>query len=217
MAAPQAKFMFDLDFATGASPGDRPVSHAEHALKLADAESRGFRDGYAAAENEKVAEAERRTALAFEQIGDRLGRLANGLGGVENRIKAEAAEVAVAVARKLAPALIAREPLAEIEALATDCLRQLVATPHVAVRINDALQPLAHQKLEQIAHDRGFEGRLIVIGDPDIAAGDCRVDWADGGLNRDLAAIDKAVTAAIARYLVATRGMAMPELGDIKP
>ena len=71
---------------------------AEHALKLAEAESQGFRDGFEAAEKERVAEAERRTAAAFEQIGDALDRLARGLAAVESRLEAEAVEVAVAVA-----------------------------------------------------------------------------------------------------------------------
>ena len=43
--------------------------------------------------------------------------------------------MAVAVAAKLAPELIAREPLAEIAALATESFRHLVATPHVVVRV----------------------------------------------------------------------------------
>jgi flagellar assembly protein FliH len=216
MAAPKTKFMFDADFASGANPNERPVSGAELTLRIAEAESRAFRDGYAAAEREKVAEAERRTALAFEQIGDGIDRLSRGLKAVASRLEAEAVEVAASVGRKLAPVLIENEPLAEIEALATDCLRQLVAAPHVAVRVNDALQDTARARLDSIARDRGFDGRLIVIGDPDIAPGDCRIDWADGGLVRDLATIDKAISAAVARYLAATRDTTQLELEGIK-
>jgi flagellar assembly protein FliH len=216
MAALKAKFLFDSDFAA-VNPAERPVAAAEHALKLAEAESKGFRDGYAAAERDKVAEAERRRAAAFEQIGDGFGRLVQGLATVEARLEAEAVEVAAAVGRKLAPALIEREPLAEIAVLATDCLRHLIAAPHVAVRVNGALQAAAHDALQAIARDLGFEGRLIVIADPEIAAGDCRVDWADGGLNRDHAAIDKAIAMAVTRYICASRGVALPQLGDIAP
>ena len=54
-----------------------------------------------------------------------LSIMAHGLTDVEARVEAEAVEVADAVAAKLAPALIAREPLAEIEALATGCFQQL--------------------------------------------------------------------------------------------
>ena len=214
MAAPKAKFLFDADFAPGGA-ADRPVAAAEHTLKLAEAESKGFRDGYAAAENEKVAEAERRTAAAFERIGDGIDRMVRGLAAVEARLEAEAVEVAVAVGRKLAPALIEREPFTEIATLAAECLKHLVASPHVAVRVHDTLQAVARERLETIARDRGFEGRLIVIADPDVAAGDCRIDWADGGLVRELAATDKAIALAVGRYIVATRGIVLPELGEI--
>ena len=44
-------------------------------------------------------------------------------------------EVAVAVAAKLAPQLIARQPFEEISALATECFHQQVATPHIVVHI----------------------------------------------------------------------------------
>ena len=32
---------------------------------------------------------------------------------------------------------------------------------------------------------RGFEGRLVVLAEPEIAPGDCRIEWADGGVVRD--------------------------------
>ena len=217
------KFLFDADFAPDASQADRPVAAAEHALKLADAESKGFADGFAAAEKERVAEAERRTATAFEQIGDGLDRLAGGLAAVESRLEAEAVEVAAAVGRKLATELIGREPFAEIAALATDCFKQLVTAPHVVVRVNDALLAVAKERLGEAARSRGFEGRLVVIAEPDIAVGDCRIEWADGGLNRDSGKTEAAIAEMVGRYVTARtptapaqpRGAIMPELGEI--
>ena len=125
--AAQAKYLFDQDFAAGANPAEKPIAPAELAIKLAEAESKGFRDGFAAAETEGTAVAARRMAIAFEQIGDALDRLARGLGAVELRLETEAVELAAAIARKLAPELVSREPFAEIAALATECLKQLAA------------------------------------------------------------------------------------------
>ncbi len=201
MSSAKAKFLFDVDFAPGASQAERPIAVAEHALKLAEAESKGFADGFAQAEKEGTAAASRRSAIAFEQIGDALGRLARGLAAVESRLLTESIEVAVAVGRKLAPELTAREPFAEIEALATECFRQLVAAPHVVVRVHDALLDDAREKLTTIAKMRGFEGRLVVMAEPDIAKGDCRIEWADGGIERNQAAIDLAITQAVTRYV----------------
>jgi flagellar assembly protein FliH len=105
--------------------------------------------------------------------------------------------------------LIAQEPLAEISALARDCFRQIVSAPHVVVRVNDALYAATREKLDDILHTSGFEGRLVVLAEPDIAAGDCRIEWADGGLTRDRAAAEAAITEAVNRYVAARRESAI--------
>ena len=81
-----------------------------------------------------------------------------------------------------------------------------VAAPHVVVRVNNELYPATRERLDQIAHARGFEGRLVVLGETDIALGDCRIEWADGGVKRDSAAIATAINAAVASYIAARRG-----------
>src|SRR5262245_60929168 len=102
-----AKFMFDNDFGPGAEAG-KAVPLAEHAAKLTEMEAAGYRIGFAAA----TAEAEQRAAAALERISVTLDELARGLSAIEMRLETEAVEVALAVARKLAPELIAHEPLA---------------------------------------------------------------------------------------------------------
>jgi flagellar assembly protein FliH len=214
--AQAAKFLFDNDFAPSSSAA-RPVAPAEHALKLAEAESKGFREGFAAAETEATVVAARRTAAAFEQIGAALEKIARGLAAVETRIETEAVELAVAVARKLAPELVQREPFAEIGALASECFRQLASAPHVVVRVNDELLATARGRLEDTAGGCGFEGRLVVVAEPDIAVGDCRIEWADGGVVRTQASTDLAIGKAVSRYLANRRPPGMPELGHIAP
>jgi flagellar assembly protein FliH len=212
----KAKYLFDQDFAPDASPAEKPVVAAELAIKLGEAESKGFRDGFDAAEKEGTAVAARRTAVAFEQIGDALDRLARGLAAVEQRIEAEAIELAAAIGRKLAPELVSREPFAEIAALATECFKQLSHAPHVVVRVNDGLLDKTRAELEQMTRTRGFEGRLVVIAEPEIALGDCKIEWADGGVIRNQAKTDLTIGNAIGRYLGARPTAAMPELGDIR-
>jgi flagellar assembly protein FliH len=131
---------------------------------------------------------------------------------VELRVEAEAVEVAVATGRKLADALIAREPFAEIEALATGCFRELVATPHVVVRVNDALYAQAQEKLTEIARQSGFDGRLLVLAEPDIAVGDCKIEWADGGMRRDKAAAEALIGETVQRFLAARGASGHAEL-----
>jgi flagellar assembly protein FliH len=157
----------------------------------------------ATAKAEILAEAEQRSAAALERIATTLESVMRGLSGVEARLETEAVDVAVAVAKKLAAALIEREPLAEISALAMDCFRHLVTAPHVVVRVNDAQHASVGKPIEEMVRARGLASHLVVLAEPEIQAGDCRIEWADGGVNRDRSATEAAIDEAVSRYVKA--------------
>lgn len=203
MGAP-AKFLFDNDFGAP-KKAEKAVSNAEIAQQVAEAETRGFRAGHHAGRSEAEAEIGRRQAQALDDIARAIGAIAQHITGAEARMEAEAVDVAVAVARKLSAALMAAEPLAETRALVSDCFRQLTSTPHLVVRINDQLYDAAHRDIERLARQSGFEGRLVILAEPDIAGGDCRIEWADGGVVLDRAATDAKIDELVGRYM-ASRG-----------
>ncbi len=200
MAAP-AKFLFDMDFSAPDKSRERPATAAEVAQKVAAAEGRAYRDGYDAGQREAKAESDRRTALALEEIRMAIQGIAARFAGVETRMETEAVDVAVAVARKLCSQLVAAEPLGEITALVSDCFSHLVATPHLVVRINDTLYDAAREKIERQAAQSGFQGRLVILAEPEIATGDCRIEWADGGVVLERAAIEAKINELVGRYM----------------
>jgi flagellar assembly protein FliH len=195
-----AKFLFEEDFATGVKP---TITLVEHERRRKDAEAVAYRNGFAAAQAQAHAEATQRIAGTLNHIGETMERLSRGLHGVEARLEIEAVEVAVAVARKLAPELIAAQPFKEIEALATECFRQLVAAPQITMRLPEDIYSTVKDKLEDLAQARGFEGRLAILADAALKPGDCQIEWADGGINRDAAAADAAITEVVSRYVAA--------------
>jgi flagellar assembly protein FliH len=206
MAAP-AKFLFDTDFAAPDKAREKPATPAEIAQKVAQAEARAYRDGYDAAQREAKAESDRRAALALEEIGVAIKGIVSRFAGIETRMETEAVDVAVAVARKLCNDLIAAEPLGEITGLVRECFSHLVSTPHLVVRIHESLYEGARERIEQMAKRSGFEGRLVILAEPEIAKGDCRIEWADGGVVLERAAIEAKVNELVGRYM-ASRGQA---------
>ncbi len=198
---PSAKFMFDEDFAGG---GEKPtITLVEHERRSKDAESIAHRAGFEAGQAQARTEAAERIAKTLLQIADNMDRIHQALTGIETKLETEAVEVAVAVASKLAPELIAREPFTEISALATDAFRQLVTTPQISVHIGADIFEAAKDKLENIAQTRGFDGRLVVQPDDTMAPGDCRIEWADGGVIRDRAATMAVIDEVVSRYVAA--------------
>ncbi|CCD93557.1 putative protein involved in flagellar synthesis [Bradyrhizobium sp. ORS 375] len=204
MAQP-AKFLFDTDFAAPEKTRERGASAAEIAQKVAAAEAAAYRNGYEAAQREAKVEADRRVAAALEQINIQLQGISARFAGIEQRMETEAVDVAVAVARKLCAALIEAEPLGEITGLVHDCFSHLVATPHLVLRINDTLYELAREKIERLAKQSGFEGRLVILAEPEIATGDCRIEWADGGVVLERAAIDAKINELVGRYMASKK------------
>jgi flagellar assembly protein FliH len=197
-----AKFLFEEDFASGERP---TITLVEAERRRADAESVAYRKGFADGQVQAQGEAAERIAAAMAVIADGLARIERALAGIEARLETEAVDVAVAVGNKLATELIAREPFAEIGALAADCFRQLVATPHVAVRIGPDIYDEAKHKLEEIAALEGFQGRLTVLADASLSPGDCRIEWAEGGVDRDRTAALSAIDEMVTRYVTARR------------
>lgn len=209
MAAP-AKFLFDVDFAAPAKDPNAAKEHvptAEDIAKLvADAEARGYRAGFDAAQHEAKVMSDRQIAQALTSIESSVATIARNFATVENRMETEAIEVALAVARKLCTELMAAEPLTEVTALVSDCFRHLTSTPHIVVRVNDALYDSARERVEQLAKRNGFEGRLVILAEPDIPTGDCKIEWADGGVTLDRAAIETKINELVGRYLASRNG-----------
>ena len=204
MAQP-AKFLFDTDFSAPEKTRERATTAAEIAQKVAAAEAAAYRNGYEAAQREAKVEAYRRVAAALEQINIHLQGIAARYAGIETRMETEAVDVAVAVARKLCAALVAAEPLGEITGLVRDCFAHLVSTPHLVLRINDSLYEAAHDKIEKLAKQSGFEGRLVILAEPEIETGDCRIEWADGGVVLERAAIDAKINELVGRYMASKK------------
>jgi flagellar assembly protein FliH len=199
MASP-AKFLFDTDFAAPDKSRERPTQ-AEVAQRIASVEARAYRDGFDAGQREAKAESDRRAALALEEIKIAMQGIAARFSGIETRMETEAVDVAVAVARKLCSELIAAEPLGEITGLVSDCFSHLVSTPHLVVRINDSLYEAARERIERLAKQSGFEGRLVILAEPNIETGDCRIEWADGGVVLERVAIDAKINELVGRYI----------------
>ncbi|MGC2085408.1 MAG: FliH/SctL family protein [Bradyrhizobium sp.] len=209
MAAP-AKFLFDTDFAAPERQRERPATTAEIAQKIAAAEANAYRNGYEAAQREAKVEADRRMASALEEIKIHMQGVSARVSGVEARMETEAVEVAIAVARKLCSALVAAEPLGEITGLVKDCFAHLVATPHLVVRINDQLYEIARERIEKLGKQSGFEGRLVILAEPDIPTGDCRIEWADGGVVLERAAIETKINELVGRYMASKNQASSP-------
>jgi flagellar assembly protein FliH len=204
-AAAPVKFRFDLDLGRRAEPGPA-LSESAVAMLLAEARAQGRHEGIEEGRRLAAEDAALRLAGAAEQMADQVAALAATLDDSSRQMRIEAVALAAAVGRKLAHHLLNSQPVAEIEALLAECLATLDEVPHLVIRcapeLADAVRDVAGARIA----NSGFTGRLVVLGDPEIGLGDARIEWADGGIVRDRAALDASIDNRIATYLAGRAG-----------
>ena len=59
----------------------------------------------------------------------------------------------------------------------------------------------AKAALERKALERGFDGRIVVLGEDGVPHGDFTIEWADGGVRRDIDALERSIAEAIQRHV----------------
>lgn len=210
MSAQPVRFTFDVDM--GTRSGERKSSLSDTALAelLAQARREGHAAGLAEGERTAVAQAEKQVAMSADALAGKVAAMAATIDDARKQSVAEAVNLALSIARKLAGRMIAAQPTAEIEALIAECLQSLEGVPHLVIRC----EPMLADRVRDIATSKishsGFTGRLVVLGDPDIAIGDARLEWADGGVVRDIRQLSADIDAAISEFFAA-RGITPAE------
>lgn len=201
------KFLFDrnLDPEAEEEVTIPQIDLNTHEETLRSARHESYEEGFEAGRKAAEASAENRFLENAARIEETLGELLARLDSKLAEHETEAAQLAVATARKFAMNLVAREPIAEVEGLFRECIGKVGDAPHLVVRVNEELYEEAASRLQTIASQSGFEGRLIVMGEPDITIGDCRIEWAEGGVNRDLKNTDAQITRRLKSYFDARR------------
>jgi flagellar assembly protein FliH len=206
-----AKFLFDTNFedalAVDAAEADADVAvlssytRAEiDALRAA-----AFAEGRVAGRAEAMVEIERQTAAAIEATARGLEALMRSEAQFERSVADHAVALGCTLLRKLHPELMRRHGAAEVEALIARCLERLHAEPRIVVRLHDGMLDLLRPRLDEIARLGGYEGRVILVADDAIAPGDCRIEWAEGGCERDSARLWRDIEVACERVLADSR------------
>lgn len=192
-------FKFDTEFS---DTGDRvSLAARARAKKTLTAEeidqmcSKARAEGMKAGEAralEAVAQGTRDVAQILRQALERTHR------DIEN-VREEAAQIAFAVARKIAPMALEALPAADVERALREAIHQAIGEPRIVLRASPRVVEALEGRIADIAHEEGFEGRVIVSADPAIKGADCRIEWRGGGAERSEVAIEGALAEIITR------------------
>jgi len=139
-----------------------------------------------------------RVAAAVEDLAQQVrAALDNSKAEVE-LLRNEAAIIALAMAKKIAPAALAALPAGDVEIALRQAMHQAIGEPRITLRAASVVVEALKDRLDEIAHEEGYEGRVMIAEDLHMTGGDCRIEWRGGGAERSEQMIEEALTDLIA-------------------
>jgi len=194
-----AKYTFDVEF----RPEGDLVSNAARARQ---------KKAYTTDEIDQLSARAREQGMkagqvrAAEMQAQEVAKLVDALKAVVARttrasdeVREEASLIALAAARKLAGAAVEALPIVDVEEVLRHALHQALGEPRVVLHTSPKVAELLKPRLAEIAHEEGFEGRVVVSGEAALGHADCRIEWRGGGAERSESLIEAAIAELIAR------------------
>ena len=186
------------------APPPEPTFSAE---ELAGAVALGRQEAAAETEArvraEMLADLEHRQTEALRAIVEALTASQAALDRTLTARAGASRDLALAVARALVAKALARQPLADIEAMFREVVVRLEGVPWLDLRLAPDLVPAGQASLTRAAEQADYRGEIRVTPDARLGPGDARLIWQDGSAERDLARLEDEVTALVETWMPA--------------
>lgn len=197
----QKPFLFDYSFDDGADEArqaeedarlqaeqdaveNAPPTFSEEELLAARAEAHalGRQEGMADA----MASIEQQVAGTLDAVFARVPKVFEEHAVWVRQMEADALRLATTMMRKLAPELTRDNELPEVEMVIREAFGYLTEQPKVMIRVAGPIEAALQDKVQLMAGRVGYEGQVVLIGDPELALDDCRISWQAGAVERAL-------------------------------
>lgn len=194
-------FMFDYSFDDGAdenrqaeiearrrameeAEANRPPTFSVEELETAktEAHAAGRQEGMADA----MAGIEQQVARTLDAVFSRVPKVFEQHHAWTQTLEADALRLAHTVMRKVSPELVREHELPEVEHVIREAFSFLTEQPKVMIRVAAELESALSEKVNLMASRVGYEGQVVLVGDPELAIDDCRVSWQAGAVERGL-------------------------------
>ena len=200
------RFLFDQSFDLPDAPraARKAPSPPEPTFSKAELEAvqmRALGEGRAAALAEAAQSQDARIAASLESIEAALRQSLDARARQAEDARHRALEMVRGLMQKLAPALCRAAPLLELETMIAACLREAFDEPRIVLRVADDVFDALRQRLGALTSSLGFAGKVVLLADEALGPADARIEWAEGGAERDSDRLIHDIDAALLRAL----------------
>lgn len=200
------KYLFDLTFDNGQNKkaAEREKPKPTFTQEQLDAEKQtSFEQGKQEGQRLMAEDQQQYTNTLLSEISQHLTHVIEQSAAEWDRQVAQLQQLAQIIMRKIMPSYVEKYGLEEIEAIIAKILSDVGREPRLVFRINENLFDTINDKISAIARQQAYAGKVVVLGDPALGPSDCRIEWADGGIERNVQAIWHAIENVMSRVIPA--------------
>lgn len=159
------------------------ASYTQEQLDAAvrSAEERGFESGFKAASGNS----EKKQLELLDNLNNRIITLLSETGQIRSEAAQESLQVALEVVQKILPSLEREQAQREVENFLTENFPNFSREQALSFSFNPEMAAAFPELISKLADRNDFEGRIAVHKDPALGLSDCRVEWQNGGVERN--------------------------------
>ncbi len=200
------KFMFDLnDFSDqravnqkdddkgGSKPDDKPKEQTFSEAELEAARLESYQQAVQETTQKIQAAQQEREILLLENIGNSLAGMSQREEQRELSKNIDTARLTLSIIKKLMPEMARKHSEGEIKALIKQVCQDRADEPRIVVSVHETMLERLRDKIDNLAASLGFQGQVVMIADENMSPPDCRIEWADGGLEKDFEHLYKTI------------------------
>jgi len=140
--------------------------------------------------NETLLKADEKLLAAFQtqdSVNQELSRAAHSL--------------AMGICKKMMPAMAKQHSFDEVEKVIEEVFAKAIEEPRITLSVHSDIAEAVEVRVSELAKEKGYEGRFFVRADEALEASDCRIDWANGGSERNTQELWANITTIVARNI----------------
>lgn len=181
------KYKFDLTFDDCVNGNVRQPTFTTEQLDAAKQE--GYASGYVEGKLAATEEQQNHLAAMVEKLDICITAIAGEITERHQTQMAHMRHTALLLVSKLLPAWSERYGTEEINNILTEAMAAVPDEPRLVVRVATTHLEEASTMVAEISKNLAYNGIITVLAEDAMGTSDCRVEWAEGGLERNVAAM----------------------------
>ena len=208
--------MFDLTFDNQVDPLPEPETKDENITEEQEPEiivptfseeevETARQQGYEAGKKEGL---EATTEILTKKINETLIKIDEKLvaafqkqDSLNLELSRAAHSLAINVCKKMLPSMAEKNSFGEVEKVIEEVFAKAIEAAQITITVHVDMVEAVEVRLTELAEEREFKGRIQVKADNTIAASDCKIDWTDGGTERNSSKLWASITSILNRNI----------------